>query len=43
ALLDLSAGDQQYYEDCPVCCRPILFDLRTDGQDWSLNVRREDD
>ncbi|MCR7392012.1 CPXCG motif-containing cysteine-rich protein, partial [Pseudomonas aeruginosa] len=21
----------------------ILFDLRTDGQDWSLNVRREDD
>ncbi|WP_080333901.1 CPXCG motif-containing cysteine-rich protein [Vibrio parahaemolyticus] len=43
ALLDLSAGDKQYYEDCPVCCRPILFDLRTDGQDWSRNVRREDD
>ncbi len=43
ALLDLSAGDQQYYEDCPVCCRPILFDLRTDGQDWSLEVYREDD
>lgn len=42
-LLDLSGGDQQYIEDCPVCCRPIVFDLRTDGLDWSLDVRREDD
>jgi transcription elongation factor Elf1 len=22
-LLDLSAGDQQYVEDCEVCCNPI--------------------
>lgn len=22
-LLDLSAGDQSYIEDCQVCCRPI--------------------
>ncbi len=43
AVLDLSAGDQQYIEDCPVCCRPILFDLQTDGADWSLQVRGEDD
>jgi len=43
AVLDLSAGDQEYVEDCPVCCRPIVFDLRSDGQDWSLDVRREDD
>jgi hypothetical protein len=43
ALLDLSAGDQEYVEDCPVCCRPIVFDLRTDGEQWSLDVRREDD
>ena len=43
ALLDLSGGDQQYIEDCPVCCRPIQFDLQTDGQHWSLQVRREDD
>ena len=42
-LLDLSGGDQQYIEDCPVCCRPIFFDLRTDGLDWSLDVRREDE
>ncbi|QKE64205.1 CPXCG motif-containing cysteine-rich protein [Aquipseudomonas campi] len=43
ALLDLSAGDQEYVEDCPVCCRPIIFDLRTDGADWSLDVRTEND
>ncbi|VXB71665.1 CPXCG motif-containing cysteine-rich protein [Pseudomonas sp. 8AS] len=43
AVLDLSAGDQEYVEDCPVCCRPIVFDLRTDGQDWALHVRTEND
>lgn len=43
ALLDLSGGDQQYIEDCSVCCRPIVFDLRTDGVDWTLDVRTEDD
>jgi hypothetical protein len=43
ALLDLSGGDQRYIEDCAVCCRPILFDLRADGQTWQLGVAREDD
>ena len=43
ALLDLSAGDRQYIEDCPVCCRPLLFELQTDGIDWTLEVRREDE
>ena len=43
AVLDLSAGDQAYVEDCPVCCRPILFDLRTDGVEWSLDVRGENE
>lgn len=43
AVLDLSAGDQQYIEDCAVCCRPIIFDVHTDGQEWALDVRREDD
>ncbi|NQD93652.1 CPXCG motif-containing cysteine-rich protein, partial [Pseudomonas sp. CrR25] len=28
---------------CPVCCRPIIFDLHTDGVDWSLDVRGEND
>ncbi|WP_437884168.1 CPXCG motif-containing cysteine-rich protein [Pseudomonas sp. LRF_L74] len=43
AVLDLSAGDQSYTEDCPVCCRPIVFDLRTDGVNWSMDAYREDD
>ena len=43
ALLDLSAGDQGYVEDCPVCCRPIVFSLQTDGENWSLDVRGEND
>lgn len=43
ALLDLSGGDQCYIEDCPVCCRSIIFDLRTDGTDWQLDVLREDE
>jgi hypothetical protein len=38
-----SGGDQDYYEDCEVCCRPIRFGLHTDGEDWNLEVRREDD
>jgi len=28
--VDLSAGDQNYIEDCFVCCRPIQFDIKTD-------------
>lgn len=43
ALLDLSAGDQSYIEDCPVCCRPIEFELHTDGVEWQLDVRAEND
>lgn len=29
-LIDYSAGEQTYYEDCSVCCCPILFDLCID-------------
>ena len=43
AVLDLSGGDQVYIEDCPVCCRPIEFELRTDGVDWQLDVSAEND
>ena len=43
ALLGLSAGDQPWIEDCPLCCRPIEFNLQTDGQHWSLHTHRDDD
>lgn len=32
-LLDLSAGDQSYIEDCQVCCRPMDISFVVDGQD----------
>jgi hypothetical protein len=42
-LLDLSAGDQDYVEDCQVCCRPIEFRLRVFGEEYELEVRRDDE
>jgi len=43
--VDASAGDQEYIEDCAVCCQPIVFVLTadTDGGLASLETRREND
>jgi hypothetical protein len=43
--VDTSAGNQDYIEDCPVCCRPIEFHLETGmGDDViALTTRRDDD
>ncbi|MDU9389950.1 CPXCG motif-containing cysteine-rich protein [Pseudomonas japonica] len=41
--VDLSGGDQTYIEDCAVCCRPIVFILQVHGDEWMLDVKREDD
>ena len=45
ADVDTSAGNQDYIEDCPVCCRPIEFHLETAPDDAvdSLTTRRDDD
>lgn len=32
-VLDLSAGEQCYIEDCEVCCRPIQIRYSADGDD----------
>ncbi len=37
-VTDISAGDQDYIEDCPVCCRPIEFQVRVDAQGGLLTV-----
>lgn len=44
-VVDCSAGSQQYVEDCPVCCAPILFDasVDADGHLEALSLRREND
>lgn len=41
--LDPSAGPQRYIEDCSVCCRPIEVTLVQRGEDWELELRRDDD
>jgi len=32
-LVDPSVPQQDYIEDCRVCCRPILFDVSVDEDD----------
>lgn len=39
-LVDGSAGDQSYIEDCQVCCQPIQI-LLTVGHEYEQNVRVE--
>jgi hypothetical protein len=44
-MIDGSAGNQSYYEDCEICCRPILFltEIDSDGNLVGFTTRREDD
>ncbi len=30
-VVDLSIGEQEYIEDCSVCCNPITFHIIPDG------------
>ncbi len=44
-VVDGSAGDQEYFEDCEICCRPIVVRTHVDfeGNLLLLSVAREDD
>lgn len=43
-LVDDSLPEQNYVEDCQVCCRPIVFDVRigADGR-AAVSVRAENE
>lgn len=43
-VIEVLDENQEYIEDCQVCCRPIIFDISMsfDGQ-ASVNVRSEND
>ncbi|MDX1514672.1 MAG: CPXCG motif-containing cysteine-rich protein [Gammaproteobacteria bacterium] len=43
--VDCSGGSAQYFEDCPVCCRPIRIDLRVglNGGLEGVSLHRDDD
>ena len=42
-LVDCSCEQQTYVEDCQVCCQPVVCILQVHGDEWMLEVRREDD
>jgi len=42
-LVDCSAGDQDYIEDCQVCCRPIQISIHIDGETPNIQARHEND
>lgn len=43
-VVDASAGDQRYIEDCHVCCRPITVDLEVDADgDVLVRVQSEEE
>lgn len=43
-VIDCSAGNQSYVEDCYVCCRPISFQVTIGPDDVpQVEARREDE
>lgn len=43
-LVDGSAGDQHYIEDCQVCCRPIVITVTLDDEGrLQVDARGEDE
>ena len=43
-VIDYSAGEEEYVEDCSVCCRPIVISIEQDRDGRvSVNVRAEDE
>lgn len=43
-MVDESAGEQSCFEDCHVCCRPILIQVGfTANGDVNVQAKREDD
>lgn len=41
--VDLTAGSAEYYEDCPVCCQPMLVSVRVgeNPEEFSVVVEGE--
>ena len=43
-FVDLSAGDQEYVEDCQVCCQPIDLRVRIkNGEIQDIRSKRSDE
>ncbi len=43
-LIDCSVNEQEYTEDCQVCCRPIIFTVSVNEQQQpDVQVRSEEE
>lgn len=42
-LVDHSIEDQEYVEDCEVCCRPITIHCAIEDEQSRVTARRADD
>lgn len=42
-LVDCSMDEQNYIEDCQVCCQPIVLDVNVTDEQVTLQARREDE
>ncbi len=42
-LIDPSVAEQEYVEDCRVCCRPILLTVQCHGDTPDIRAEREND
>lgn len=43
-VVDCSVDEQEYTEDCSVCCRPMIISVYIDeGQLQGIDARSEDD
>ena len=43
-LIDCSEAQQEYIEDCQVCCRPIVFNVNVSNSgEPTVSVRDEDE
>jgi hypothetical protein len=42
-IIDLSEAQQEYIEDCSVCCRPIVVNAVVEDGEAYIEVRSEDD
>ena len=42
-LVDCSMDEQNYIEDCQVCCQPIVLDVNIDADHVMLQAKREDE
>jgi hypothetical protein len=42
-IVDESAGESEYVEDCEVCCRPIVIQVRISADEVTLWLRAENE